>query len=303
MNPFKTLLFIALTLGFTACSDKDKPRGVGDGVTSNTTVNTTVPTSTNTTTPTQTPTPTTIDPNTPSTYKSLTLSAEQTTLNKDDNTSLKLLATSTDGTSKELNTDIEYIITPKESAEVNNNTLTAKQDGTLTLQAKVGNTLSNPLSLTVTWTVNGYTLPPEPDKALNEATLLGIDVNHNNVRDDVERKVYVTYEKAIERAVMMQAFRTEQEMLTDPNLIKNARMWAKKEDKAIGCNMYLFLYKNQRQMKKIFDFVNEWQFNTEQRVENFFQYDQALSGGVYSIKEGVLQDCEFDVEKVLEMDR
>lgn len=173
MNPFKTLLLITLTLGFTACSDKDKPSSSDSG-TNNTNANTTVPTATNTTTPTQTPTPPTIDPNTPSTYKSLTLTAEQTTLNKDDNTTLKLLATLSDGTSKELNTDIEYAITPNGSAEVNNNTLTAKQDGTLTLQAKAGNTLSNTLTLTVTWTVNGHTLPPEPDKALNDATLLGL---------------------------------------------------------------------------------------------------------------------------------
>jgi len=28
-------------------------------------------------------------------------------------------------------------------------------------------------------------LPPEPDKAENNATVLGIDVNENNIRDDV----------------------------------------------------------------------------------------------------------------------
>lgn len=49
--------------------------------------------------------------------------------------------------------------------------------------------------------------------------------------------------------------------------------------------------------------IIDWQFNTEERVKKYYQYDQALSGGVYSIKEGVLQDCDFDVEKVLEMDQ
>ena len=41
--------------------------------------------------------------------------------------------------------------------------------------------------------INGHTLPPEPDKALNDSTLLGIDSNNNGVRDDVERWIYITY--------------------------------------------------------------------------------------------------------------
>lgn len=32
-------------------------------------------------------------------------------------------------------------------------------------------------------------LPPEPDEAENNATILGVDVNGNNIRDDVERKI------------------------------------------------------------------------------------------------------------------
>ena len=32
-------------------------------------------------------------------------------------------------------------------------------------------------------------LPPEPDEAENNATILGVDVNENNIRDDVERKI------------------------------------------------------------------------------------------------------------------
>jgi len=36
-------------------------------------------------------------------------------------------------------------------------------------------------------TINGVPVPPEPDPELNNATLAGIDVNGNGVRDDVER--------------------------------------------------------------------------------------------------------------------
>ena len=51
------------------------------------------------------------------------------------------------------------------------------------------------------------------------------------------------------------------------------------------------------------EIINKWQFNNEARVRKYFQYDRALSGGVYSIREGMLQDCEFDVDKVLEADQ
>lgn len=38
-------------------------------------------------------------------------------------------------------------------------------------------------------TIKGIEVPPEPDPELNNATLAGIDVNGNGVRDDVEREV------------------------------------------------------------------------------------------------------------------
>lgn len=38
-------------------------------------------------------------------------------------------------------------------------------------------------------TINGISVPPEPDATLNNATLAGVDSNSNGVRDDVERKL------------------------------------------------------------------------------------------------------------------
>jgi hypothetical protein len=71
----------------------------------------------------------------------------------------------------------------------------------------------------------------------------------------------------------------------------------------MDCDAYLYLNRNKPFIKNMGKIINNWQFNTEERVKKYFKYDQALSGGVYSIKDGTLQDCEFDVEKVLEMDR
>jgi len=180
--------------------------------------------------------------------------------------------------------------TVQNSVEVNGSMLTTKKDGNITVQA---------------WVVNGHVLPPEPDPTVNNATLLGIDSNNNGVRDDVERKVYSTYSKAIQRAVMMQAFREKQKMLTDPDILNNAKIWAESTWKAFSCKNHLadsgkMQYIKSSTMSK---YVEDNQFNTKERVKLYIEYNQALSGGVYSIQNGILQDCEFNIDKVLKMDK
>lgn len=43
-------------------------------------------------------------------------------------------------------------------------------------------------------------LPQEPNKAENDATLAGIDANHNGIRDDVERAIYFKYQESAKEA-------------------------------------------------------------------------------------------------------
>jgi len=45
--------------------------------------------------------------------------------------------------------------------------------------------------------INGYTLPPEPNKVENNKTLLGIDNNHNGIRDDMERFIIISNSKLV----------------------------------------------------------------------------------------------------------
>ncbi len=236
--------------------------------------------------------------------KSLVLHVEQTSLNRDRNTTVNVTALYDNNKSEDVTQRVEWRVEPEDAVKIEGDTLTALKDGNVTVWTKAGDILSNRVKLYIYWEVDGHRLPPEPDPKINNATLLGVDVNHNGVRDDVERKVYATFKKAIERAVMMQAFRTEQAMLADPDLVKHAREWEKKIWKAINCNDYLNTYKNVNPLSRQ-DVINttEWQFNTEERVKKYFEYDRALSGGVYSINEGTMQDCEFDIERVLEMDR
>lgn len=37
--------------------------------------------------------------------------------------------------------------------------------------------------------INGIAVPPEPNPTINNATIAGVDINNNGVRDDVERKI------------------------------------------------------------------------------------------------------------------
>ncbi len=285
MKHLKILLLIVVTLGFTACSDENDGSNRGGSV-----ANTTA------TTPTQTP-PTT-NPNTPSLYKSLALSAEQTTINKDENTTLKLIATSSDGTTKELDAEIEYIITPKESAQVTNNTLIAKQDGILTIQARAGNTLSNALTLDIRWVINGHTLPPKPDTTVNDSTLLGIDTNNNGVRDDVERWIYETYDHPIERGIFMQSARAYQKVIVDPS---RAHEMVKYSDDVLSCEFYWTYDSKDNNEDFILDEYRDYdselkkiQFNTLKRHISYEKFNAEFNGEVFGAPKASKDKCEFD---------
>ena len=71
--------------------------------------------------------------------------------------------------------------------------------------------------------INGHQLPSEPDETLNNATLLGVDVNDNGVRDDRERWIYDKYKDKhpIHIDVAMQAGRAWQQILKNPTEAKH----------------------------------------------------------------------------------
>ena len=71
--------------------------------------------------------------------------------------------------------------------------------------------------------VEGASLPPIPDPAENDATVEGIDVNNNGIRDDVELAIFELYpddKKA--RAAALQYAMTEQMYLTH---VTNTETW------------------------------------------------------------------------------
>jgi hypothetical protein len=170
--------------------------------------------------------------------KTLMLTVNKSTLNKDTNTTLKVEALYKNNTKEDVTTKVEWIEDKQGIVSIYDHTLIAKEDKDITLQAKLDNKTSNSITLHIYWKVNGHTLPPEPDPKVNNATLLGVDVNNNGVRDDVERWIYETYSYPIERGIMLQNANRLQTQISD---ISKAHEYAKLSDKSLSCEYYLLV--------------------------------------------------------------
>ena len=182
--------------------------------------------------------------------------------------------------------------------------------------------------------IHGHTLPPDPGEE-GKKTLLGIDVNNNGVRDDVERWIYMTYdtyipchyepieitldngEKAeafekvcekepveyhqIVREIAMQGARAAQIIIQEP---EKARETTHLMQAAQDCNFY-FMHANDNNESNLIDhhIFNEnffaIQYNTVKRVKEYAKYNFTLSGGVFKSPKNQRKECSFDIDALL----
>jgi len=176
------------------------------------------------------------------------------------------------------------------------NTPSAVVDDTRTPSQPVDNT---PLI------INGHILPPEPDPSINSATLLGVDVNHNDVRDDVERWIYMTYKDKhpIYIDIAMQAARGYKLVLEHP---ERAKIIHNDVRKARHCEFY-YKYDATEFNNKILignDFDRGYlrdriYFNTKERIDAYIMYDTLLSGDSYTLPSSQEEKaaCDFNTSK------
>ena len=153
--------------------------------------------------------------------------------------------------------------------------------------------------------IDGYTLPPMPDKTLNDSTLLGIDSNNNGVRDDVEIWIYTTYDKPIERAVFMQSARAYQIVIQEPQkALENLLIM----QAATACTAYWSLRAKREGegvwLEKFRNYSKEIspiQFNTKERFLAYEKYNHTLSGGVYSLvdTDKMKSMCDFNASALI----
>lgn len=150
--------------------------------------------------------------------------------------------------------------------------------------------------------LHGYTLPPEPDPLINNTTLAGIDSNDNGVRDDVERKIYQSYDKEVSRKYVMQDARTTQAVMEDPEAVEHNMALLAKSDFSSGCSAYLKYDLNITDVDGALDFNDEATITTKDRYRHYSKYNHSFSGGVYDINMSLNAEssCDFNVTKALE---
>jgi len=154
--------------------------------------------------------------------------------------------------------------------------------------------------------IHGHQMPPEPDPVVNDSTLLGIDVNNNGVRDDVEIWILRKYKDKhpIYIDVAMQIGRAWQKILEDPS---KARETSKLLHSAQDCESYFQYYAKYHDdpilitepiMNRSFRYKIT---NTNERENAYWQYDSALSGSIStpSQNESIEDFCDFNVTKYL----
>ncbi len=210
-----------------------------------------------------------------------------------------------DKNSNFITNNITWIVKPKGSIKENgSNIITPLKDTTITLQAKHNNIISNPITLHVKWIVNNHELPPEPDPKINNSTLLGIDVNGNGVRDDVERWIYETYKDKhpVHIDIGMQQGRACKKVLVIP---EKALEITEEVDASLACSVYLKRYTNLLKNTDIYNNsiglkVQKKYFNTKERVRIYREeYDKRLSGHVFTLPwaSESRKYCDFNLSK------
>ena len=155
--------------------------------------------------------------------------------------------------------------------------------------------------------IDGHTLPPDPGE-VGKATLLGIDSNDNGVRDDVERAIYLTYQRPVERAYMMQASQLFNKYLENPVEAAKSEILEAQSFKNSACEGYLEYVLNIKindYSDLTIEFIENNFMNTLDRIKAYNEFNQASSGGVYTVPG--LSDlsestCDFNVTQLIEQE-
>jgi len=227
----------------------------------------------------------------------LSLSKSNIQLNEDNTTTIHVNAKYDNNETLDVTNEVEWIISNPNIISVDKYIITPVSEGTTTLQAKLNNQTTAQISVSIYKEINGYKLPPEPDPVINSSTLLGIDINNNGVRDDVERKIIETYREPVQIELMMDMAEVGQMILENP--VGDALVNQKKISRIGDCGMYL--RRQKQRPSNYIDFYENNMYNTKQRVRAYLDYNLALSGGVYgsSPSDWTADSCDYDVDAML----
>jgi len=157
--------------------------------------------------------------------------------------------------------------------------------------------------------INGHMLPPEPDKTKNNSTLLGIDRNENEIRDDVERYIVKRFAQVAEfpktkTAIALQYAWASQKILENPTMDSSQY-----NDDVLACQSYWFDNKTKnmtgfetmKYMSKHSVFndpkIKDKIYNTRERIEQKFSYNSVLSGNILEDnREDTIDRCRTNID-------
>lgn len=128
-------------------------------------------------------------------------------------------------------------------------------------------------------TINGIEVPPEPDPELNNATLAGIDVNGNGVRDDLEREIAKKFGKNTGKYTEALAFIKAEEMTIVLQTKESVQIYGK----AVDCTTML---------ADELDPITFIHLNTNERGQAYALANAGASGGQRD-------DCEGWEDEIL----
>ena len=203
-------------------------------------------------------------------------------------------------------TNLQWTISnPQLVSITDNNTLNALKEGSVSLSVSTDKVQSNTLHVSIYKEIHGHRLPPKPDETINNSTLLGIDVNGNGVRDDVERWIYEKYEDKhpIHVDIAMQAGRAYKKVLETPERAKEIHEEVGAPQYCQYYYQYGAKYFNEPLLVEnriiTYTFIKEVYFNTNERLSAYLQYDKLLSGDSYTLPsfEKRKASCDFNTSK------
>lgn len=213
---------------------------------------------------------------------SLETNATLIELSEHNRTSVKITATYDDNTTEDVTLKATYSSSDN-AVDVDKGIITTNGEGSATVTVTYADK-STSIQVEVYEMIERHLLPHEPENP--DATLLGVDANHNGVRDDVERWIYkempTYHHPEIERVIAMQDAKAYQMALEDPTNKDDKVL--KAMDRAHDCWIYYDLSKKlpfDDSIKKFGRNLRDKQYNTKERLKTYFQYDYSLKGRVF----------------------
>jgi len=129
--------------------------------------------------------------------------------------------------------------------------------------------------------VSGRILPPEPDPAVNKATIAGVDSNNDGLRDDVERWLDATYgvDKKKLSGVRKYARERQKDIAEIELITQDTRLtYSKNSLKAIDCFLETHKDESWETQQGILEIISQTTFNTLRRIKIKHESDKKFSG-------------------------